>query len=236
MLRPLRTLALLACLCAGVVSGCAGDTTTATTGRTTEAPAVDSEPAAGPADPSVPVSPGAAATTVPPPSVPPTPTPTPQPGRAGSGPGLQIAPGSIGPLRVGMTRSEWLTTGLLEDGAAICEDELVRWVGQPPGFSVLTDPEGTITQLTVSAPGPRTDHRGLEVGSTYAELRDAFPTLTEPVDDGFDQSSVHPPGEEDGLTYLGFLLADPPGSVDDQSRISAIAVTGGGTAYFQHDC
>lgn len=126
--------------------------------------------------------------------------------------------------------------GYFEDGAAVCEGELIRWAGAPEGFQVLTDDDATITQLRVSVPGPRTAHGDIEVGSTYADLKAAFPDVTAPVADGFDQSSVYPPGEEDGLPYLGFLLADRPAQVTDDTEVVSIAATDGDEAYFQYDC
>jgi hypothetical protein len=151
---------------------------------------------------------------------------------------LVILPGSIGEARVGMTRAQWTPTGLFEDGAVLCEGELIHWAADPTAkeLFVLTDEDATITQLSVSAPGPHTEHGDLEVGSTYGELKRAFPTLTQPVDDGFDQASVYPPGEEDGLAYLGFLLDSPAGKVTDDTTIVKIAVTGGEKPYFQYDC
>lgn len=174
-----------------------------------------------------------------------TPTPTPPPTNqpttptpSTSLPALVIRPGSIGDARVGMTRDEWSATGLFADGAAICEGELIHWKDDPDGagLRVLTDEDATITQLWVTAPGPATEHGGLQVGSTYGDLKAAFAPLTKPVDDGFDQSSVYPPGEEDGLPYFGFLLDAPAADVTDDTPISAIAVTGGEPAYFQFDC
>ncbi|GAA3525524.1 hypothetical protein [Nocardioides daeguensis] len=172
-----------------------------------------------------------------------TSTPTPTPTRTTRAPStalpaLVIRPGAIGDARVGMTRAEWSATGLFADGAAICEGELIHWKDDPDGVGlrVLTDEDATITQLWVTAPGPVTAHGDLQVGSTYGDLLAAFPTLTRPVADGFDQSSVYPPGEEDGLPYFGFLLDAPPGEVSADTPISAIAVTGGEPAYFQFDC
>jgi hypothetical protein len=167
----------------------------------------------------------------------PTPTPT-TPAPSTALPALVIRPGSIGDARVGMTRAEWSATGLFADGAAVCEGELIHWKDDPDGagLRVLTDEDATITQLWVTAPGPATEHGGIQVGSTYGDLRAAFTSLTQPVDDGYDQSSVYPPGEEDGLPYFGFLLDAPAADVTDDTPISAIAVTGGEPAYFQFDC
>ncbi|TNM36433.1 hypothetical protein FHP29_20040 [Nocardioides albidus] len=153
-------------------------------------------------------------------------------------PALVIRPGAIGDARVGMTRDEWSATGLFADGAAICEGELIHWRDDPDGtgLRVLTDEDATITQLWATRPGPVTDHGDLQVGSTYADLVAAFPTVTDPVDDGFDQSSVYPPGEEDGLPYLAFLLDAPAEDVAADTPIAAIAATGGEPAYFQFDC
>lgn len=147
-----------------------------------------------------------------------------------------IEPAAIGAARVGMTRAEWERTGLFEDGALVCEGELIHWAGEPEGFGVLTDEDATITQLTVGTQGPRTKHGDIGVGSTYGELKAAFPDLTEPVADGFDQASVHPPGEEDGLAYIAFLLDAPVDELTDDTEVAVIGVSGGQEPNFQYDC
>lgn len=148
---------------------------------------------------------------------------------------LTIAPGMLGEVRVGMTRAEWERTGQLEDGASVCAEK-ARWKGNPKGIVVITDDRATVQQILVSARGPRTDHGGIHVGSTYGELRAAYPHLSPLVDDGYDGASTYPPGEEDGKPYLGFLLGVPAAQVSDSTPVTSIAVTGGDKAYFQYDC
>ncbi|MEV5003536.1 hypothetical protein [Nocardioides sp. LML1-1-1.1] len=148
---------------------------------------------------------------------------------------LDIAPGMLGEVRVGMTRAAWQRTGQLEDGASVCAEK-ARWTGNPKGIVVITDDQATVRQILVSVRGPRTDHGGIGVGSTYGELRAAYPDLTPLVADGYDGASTYPPGEEDGKAYLGFLLGVPPAEVTDSTPITSIAVTGGERAYFQYDC
>ncbi|MCR1783902.1 hypothetical protein KVF89_15280 [Nocardioides carbamazepini] len=219
--RRTSTLTLLLTLGLTTLAGCGSDDP-------------DEPDMSAPAAPSAPGPSTPATTAVTPPA---SEQPTP-PAPAADLPALVIRPAAIGDAQVGMTRAEWEATGLFADGAAICAGELIHWKDDPDGagLRVLTDDDATITQLWVTAPGPVTDHGDLRVGSTYGELAAAFPDLTEPVDDGFDQSSVYPPGEEDGLPYLGFLLDAPADDVTAGTPISAIAVTGGEPAYFQFDC
>lgn len=148
---------------------------------------------------------------------------------------LDIAPGMLGEVRVGMTRAAWQRTGQLEDGASVCAEK-ARWIGNPKGIVVITDDQATVRQILVSVRGPRTDHGDIGVGSTYGELRAAYPDLTPLVADGYDGASTYPPGEEDGKAYLGFLLGVPPAEVTDSTPITSIAVTGGEKASFQYDC
>lgn len=147
-----------------------------------------------------------------------------------------IEPGAIGAAQVGMTRAEWEKTGLFDDGALVCEGELIHWAGKPEGFGVLTDADATITQLTVATQGPHTNHGDIQVGSTYGELKAAWPTLTKPAEDGFDQASVYPPGEEDGDVYIAFLLDAPVDKVTDDTEVAVIGVSGGQKPNFQYDC
>jgi hypothetical protein len=105
----------------------------------------------------------------------------------------------------------------------------------PPGFLVLTGRDHRIAQIAVGVPGPHTAE-GIQVGSTYGELKAAYPTLTAPVPDGYDQFSAYPPGEEDGRPYLQFLFGAYGEPVTDATPITLIAVTDGEKAYFQYDC
>lgn len=148
---------------------------------------------------------------------------------------LVIAPGMLGEVEVGMSRAAWQRTGQLEDGASVCAEK-ARWKGNPKGIVVITDDRATVRQILVNVRGPRTDHGGIGVGSTYGELRAAYPDLTPLVADGYDGASTYPPGEEDGRPYLGFLLGVPPAEVTDRTPITSIAVTGGEKASFQYDC
>lgn len=185
----------------------------------------DDEPTAETTAEPSPAAPTSPATTAPPKA----------PSKAAETLDLVIAPGMLGEVEVGMSRAAWQRTGQLEDGASVCAEK-ARWKGNPKGIVVITDDRATVRQILVSVRGPRTDHGGIGVGSTYGELRAAYPDLTPLVADGYDGASTYPPGEEDGRPYLGFLLGVPPAEVTDRTPITSIAVTGGEKASFQHDC
>lgn len=218
--RAAATVLVLA-LGATLVAGCEATTTAGDRAGQDITPIAPASTPASPATPATPATPASSTTT-----------------SAPAGSELLIRPGAVGEARVGMTRAEWSTTGLFADGGVLCEGELIHWAADPRArrLFVLTDPEATITQLFVLAPGPRTAHGDIQVGSTYGELSAAWSDLTEPVDDGFDQSSVYPPVEEDGLPYLGFLLDAPVAELTDDTPVMRIAVTGGEEAAFQYDC
>jgi hypothetical protein len=153
--------------------------------------------------------------------------------------GLVIAPGRLGDVRAGMTKAEWSRTGKIAKGAVLCPGEIVHWKADPTGQRIFVYTRGTtITQLSVKAPGPSTAG-GIQVGSTYAELRRIYGTgLTKPEQVGWDgDAQVYAVGEEDGRTYIGFQVKlAKSGKVTAASTIDEIAVTDGTKPGFAYDC
>ncbi len=150
------------------------------------------EPAASP-------TPTAVATTTAPPSDSEAPT---------SSADLELAPGRIGPVQVGINQDAAVATGLFDadvDGGDGCSFPL-RWKDAFTGVDVIADSDGTITSLgTTAADGPRTAD-GLGVGSTFGELIEIYGgALGAPEPAGFGQVGIF---VRDGDSWLGFLLGE----------------------------
>lgn len=148
---------------------------------------------------------------------------------------MLIAPGRVGAARAGMTRAEWRRTGLFAPGPVLCS-EPIHWRSDRTGRRLFVYTRGTtITQLSVKAPGPHTAD-GLEVGSTYAEVRAVYgDALSAPAHDGWDdRTQVYVRGEEDGRTYLAFEFRGA--RVTASSKVDEIAVTDGDRPGFMYDC
>jgi hypothetical protein len=139
---------------------------------------------------------------------------------------LVVDPGRIGPVRAGISKEDALATGLFDadvDGVEGCTFEL-QWKKQFTGVDVLTLEDGTVASLGVRAGGPKTS-AGVGVGSTLAELKDAYPGLSPVKAAGFDQAGAfHTVGED----HIGFLFGDAtPATITDSTKVSFMEVTSG---------
>ena len=139
---------------------------------------------------------------------------------------LVVAPGRIGPVRVGISKDEAVSTGLFDadvDGVEGCTFQL-QWKKEFEGVDVSTLEDGTVASLGVLAGGPKTSE-GIGVGSTLAEVKAAYPELSPVKPAGFDQAGAfHTVGED----HIGFLFGEAtPATVTDSTKVSFIEVTSG---------
>lgn len=140
--------------------------------------------------------------------------------------GLVVKPGSVGPVRAGITKDEAMASGLFDadvEGVEGCTFEL-QWKKQFDGVDVLTRENGSIASLGVTAGGPSTSE-GIGVGSTLAEVKAAYPELSPVAAAGFDQAGAfHTLGDD----HLGFLFGEAtPATITDSSKVSFMEVTTG---------
>lgn len=139
---------------------------------------------------------------------------------------FQIFPGSIGPIKVGMTKAQALATGYLEPGTfvASCGTPDLQWKSDYSwALDVGTLDDGQIESVGVSKPGPRT-RSGLQVGSTYASVKTVLGegSVPEATEQGKTALYVN-----DGTSWIGFLFDAAPEAITDAAPVTYIQVRNG---------
>lgn len=149
---------------------------------------------------------------------------------------LTIGYGSLGPAKVGMTKSEALDTGLFTrekfDPAKKCKASALKWKKQFTGVEVRTDTAGTIRSLSVLRPGPKTQY-GIQVGSDLADIRG--PHASSLIGPSKVGSGAGQYVRKDGR-WIGFLFAKSPDELDVLDKITFIEVTEGSKPQLQRNC
>lgn len=139
--------------------------------------------------------------------------PTPEPtADAASSADLELGPGRVGPVEVGMTKAQAVATGLFDADVDRGEGETcggvqpLLWKERFKGVDVLTDDQGTIVSMGVtSAGGPRTKD-GFGVGTRFGELIEVYGgDLSAPEEAGYGQVGVY---VQDDDAWLGYLFGD----------------------------
>jgi hypothetical protein len=149
---------------------------------------------------------------------------------------LDIGYGSLGPAKVGMTKSEALDTGLFTrqnfDPAAKCKASALKWKNQFKDVEVRTDTVGTIRSLRVLGPGPKTQY-GIQVGSDLADVRGSYASAMSGPKKINRKTAVGFVQKED--RWIGFLFDDDP---EDEvlDPIIFIEVTKDSKPQLQRDC
>jgi hypothetical protein len=140
-----------------------------------------------------------------------------------------VAPGRVGAAQVGMTKAQAAATGLfntdVDHGADDCRGvSPLEWKSSVgTGLDVFLNDSGRIASMGISAGGPKTAE-GIGVGSTLAQIQDAYEDLTPVEEAGFDQSGNY---VVVGDRYLGFLYNENAFDATESSKVVFMEVTKG---------
>lgn len=140
---------------------------------------------------------------------------------------LQILAGSVGPVKVGMSKSQAYATGYLDKDVArpTCGtvDDLAWKSGYKGTLDIMTLDDGEVAAIGVFKPGPRT-RSGLQVGSTYASVKAVLGADSDPVDAGYGQTGLF---VNQGSSWIGFLFDATPAAIQNSTKVTFIEVTRG---------
>jgi len=149
---------------------------------------------------------------------------------------FELAPGSVGPVRIGMTKQQALATGLFNADvrSEVCGDVApLKWkAGYAATFDVQTLGNGEITSIGVRRTGSRTQS-GLGVGSTYADIRTAIDDATA-QEAGYGQSGVLNYDSSNG-GWIGFLFDSPLDQLRDTDKVTFVEITKGAQPRLMRD-
>lgn len=140
---------------------------------------------------------------------------------------LQILPGQVGPVRVGMSKDEALATGYLDKDVPRTNCDAVDRLAWKPAykghFDLFTLDDGEVSAIGIFKAGPRT-RSGLQVGSTYKAVKDVLGEESQPMDAGYSQTGLF---VNEGSSWIGFLFNGRPDSISDTEPVRFIEVTRG---------
>jgi hypothetical protein len=148
-----------------------------------------------------------------------------------------IAPGAVGPVSAGMSKTEALATGLFDADVAASVDgcPTVPLTWKKPYSDVLdvqTVGNGEIVSIGVRAEGPTTDD-GLGIGSLFADVQAGVEDDT-PVDAGYGQSGLFDFDAETGR-WIGYLFDAPADEVEAGDPVTFVEVTKGSQPSLMRD-
>jgi hypothetical protein len=139
---------------------------------------------------------------------------------------FQIFPGSVGPIRAGMSKDQALATGYVEPGVFVpnCGVAELQW---KPDYTWALDlgtlDDGQVESIGVSRPGPRT-RSGLQVGSTYASVKAVLGEGSSPAATLNSQTGLY---VNEGDNWIGFLFDASQDTVTDTTPVTYIEVRRG---------
>lgn len=144
---------------------------------------------------------------------------------------LELAPGRVGPVSVGMSKAEAAATGYfhtdVEVGGDACPRvEPLQWKAPYDKMvDVLTGENGTILSMGVLRDTTLATDKGIRVGSTLGEVNEAYgDTVSPALEAGYSQSGVF---VNTGDDWLGFLFDTPLGDVNESAVVTFMEVTKG---------
>lgn len=140
---------------------------------------------------------------------------------------LQILPGQVGPVKVGMSKAEAYATGYLDKDVTSKNCDAVdrlAWKGSYKDyFDIFTLDDGEVSAIGIFKPGPRS-RSGLQVGSTYKAVKDVLGEESAPMEAGYSQTGLM---VNQGDSWIGFLFDGHPDTISDSAKVVFIEVTRG---------
>ncbi len=141
---------------------------------------------------------------------------------------MRITPGAVGPVRVGMSKQQAAATGYFSTDvdSEVCEGSSapLEWTSNYyNALDVLTAKDGSITTIGIRNRGPKT-RSGLEINSSYAEVRRVIGVGSRPEKAGYGQTGLF---VNDGNAGIGFLFDATPSTIGDNEPVTFIEVTRG---------
>ena len=161
-----------------------------------------------------------------PPSLPPATASSSAPADDNAEDTLALGYGSFGPARIGMSKADAAKTGLfvVDPPAPVEGCEPFHLVFKKDlldkGLDVIAEEDG-IHALGIRKPGFKTVE-GIGVDSTLADVKAAYPGLTDTEEAGYGQSGAF---TTDGKHHIGFLFNEPPAEITDASKVTFIETT-----------
>lgn len=148
-----------------------------------------------------------------------------------------VSPGAVGPVVVGMSKSEGMATGYFVAGtppvAGECPALPLVWKDDyAEDFDVQTLGNGEIVSIGVRGRSIQTAE-GVGVGSTYDEVHAAYPQEVL-VEAGYGQSGLRVFDSQDG-GWIGFLFDPPVDKIEGNSPVTFVEVTKGGEPSLMRD-
>lgn len=150
---------------------------------------------------------------------------------------LDVAPGRIGSVKAGMTKSQAAATGYFETdvtvGGDVCNHvEPLQW---KPAYrndlDVLTNRAGTIVSIGIR--GQLRTTKGVGVGSSLGQVNAAYGDAVSPaVEAGYGQTGVFVNSGDD---WLGFLVNEQFSKVSPSSLVTFMEVTKGAKPELMRD-
>ncbi|MEO6605072.1 MAG: hypothetical protein ABIN55_05615 [Aeromicrobium sp.] len=141
---------------------------------------------------------------------------------------LKILPGQVGPVKVGMSKADAFATGYFDKDVVskTCDNYTARLLWKDAykdNFDVFTLDDGEVSAIGIFKPGPTT-RSGLQVGSTYKQVKDVLGEESTPVEAGYSQTGLM---VNEGSSWIGFLFNGNPDTISDTEKVQFIEVTRG---------
>ena len=140
---------------------------------------------------------------------------------------LVAAPGAIGPVRVGMTVDEANATGLFEPFEEVADDPCaefnppIQWKAPRTEELKIRVEDGKVTALGIR--GGVETAEGVGIGSTYGDVKQAYPDVKPEPSQGFG-STIY---LRDGDKWLGMGFDEDTDQIKDSSTLLYMEMTVG---------